>query len=47
VFLFQVFSKLKEGRFPGEIELRDLISKTLTRPSILTGSSYWSSSIRR
>ncbi|KAG7606565.1 Thioredoxin-like superfamily [Arabidopsis thaliana x Arabidopsis arenosa] len=35
-----VFSKLKEGRFPGEIELRDLISKTLTRPSILTGSSY-------
>ncbi|XP_010454014.1 PREDICTED: selT-like protein isoform X2 [Camelina sativa] len=30
-----VFSKLKEGRFPGEIELRDLISKTLTRPSTL------------
>lgn len=26
-----VFSKLKEGRFPGEIELRDLISKKLTR----------------
>uniref|UniRef100_A0A0D3ECH3 SelT-like protein n=2 Tax=Brassica oleracea TaxID=3712 RepID=A0A0D3ECH3_BRAOL len=33
-----VFSKLKEGRFPGEIELRDLISKTLTKPSIVTGS---------
>ncbi|KAH0888762.1 hypothetical protein HID58_051191 [Brassica napus] len=33
-----VFSKLKEGRFPGEIELRDLISKKLTRPSIVSGS---------
>ncbi|KAG2333323.1 hypothetical protein Bca52824_004503 [Brassica carinata] len=33
-----VFSKLKEGRFPGEIELRDLISKKLTRPSIISGS---------
>uniref|UniRef100_A0A1J3CDE5 SelT-like protein n=1 Tax=Noccaea caerulescens TaxID=107243 RepID=A0A1J3CDE5_NOCCA len=33
-----VFSKLKEGRFPGEIELRDVISKTLTRPSIIAGS---------
>ncbi|KAG7564766.1 Thioredoxin-like superfamily [Arabidopsis suecica] len=29
-----VFSKLKEGRFPGEIELRDLISGTLTKPFI-------------
>ncbi|CAE6075365.1 unnamed protein product [Arabidopsis arenosa] len=27
-----VFSKLKEGSFPGEIELRDLISGTLTKP---------------
>ncbi|XP_010443608.1 PREDICTED: selT-like protein [Camelina sativa] len=33
-----VFSKLKEGRFPGEIELRDLIGKTLTRPGTLAGS---------
>ncbi|KAG7559966.1 Selenoprotein Rdx-type [Arabidopsis thaliana x Arabidopsis arenosa] len=29
-----VFSKLKEGRFPGEIELRDLISGTLTKPFV-------------
>uniref|UniRef100_A0A1J3GTI0 SelT-like protein n=1 Tax=Noccaea caerulescens TaxID=107243 RepID=A0A1J3GTI0_NOCCA len=32
-----VFSKLKEGRSPGEIELRDLISRTLTKPFV-TGS---------
>ncbi|CAN8248435.1 unnamed protein product [Cochlearia groenlandica] len=32
-----VYSKLKEGRFPGEIELRDLISRTLTRPNIVAG----------
>ncbi|EOA25538.1 hypothetical protein CARUB_v10018883mg, partial [Capsella rubella] len=32
-----VFSKLKEGRFPREIELRDLISRTLTKPFV-TGS---------
>ncbi|KAF8082991.1 hypothetical protein N665_0798s0029 [Sinapis alba] len=35
-----VFSKLKEGRFPGEIELRDLISKKLTRPSSIVSGSY-------
>ncbi|XP_020881343.1 selT-like protein isoform X2 [Arabidopsis lyrata subsp. lyrata] len=29
-----VFSKLKEGRFPGEIELRDLIRGTLTKPFV-------------
>ncbi|CAN0854828.1 SelT-like protein [Linum grandiflorum] len=29
-----VFSKLKEGRFPGEIELRELVGKALTRTSI-------------
>ncbi|ESQ45850.1 hypothetical protein EUTSA_v10010643mg [Eutrema salsugineum] len=32
-----VFSKLKEGRFPGEIELRDVISRALTKPFV-TGS---------
>jgi len=26
-FSSQVFSKLKENRFPGEIELRDLVGK--------------------
>lgn len=26
----KVFSKLKEGRFPGEIELKDLITKKMT-----------------
>lgn len=26
----KVFSKLKEGRFPGEIELKDLIGKKMT-----------------
>ncbi|CAL9247317.1 unnamed protein product [Arabidopsis halleri] len=29
-----VFSKLKEGRFPGEIELRELVSGTLTKPFV-------------
>ncbi|CAN1846340.1 SelT-like protein [Linum perenne] len=29
-----VFSKLKEGRFPGEIELRELVGKALTRTGV-------------
>ncbi|MBA0557983.1 hypothetical protein Golob_015024 [Gossypium lobatum] len=32
-----VFSKLKEGRFPGEIELKDIIAKTLAN-SRVTGN---------
>ncbi|KAK6247244.1 hypothetical protein QUC31_018809 [Theobroma cacao] len=29
-----VFSKLEEGRFPGEIELKDLVSKTLAKSTV-------------
>ncbi|EOY33698.1 SELT-like protein precursor [Theobroma cacao] len=29
-----VFSKLGEGRFPGEIELKDLVSKTLAKSTV-------------
>ncbi|XP_021279438.1 selT-like protein [Herrania umbratica] len=29
-----VFSKLEEGRFPGEIELKDLVSKTLAKSTL-------------
>ncbi|XP_057955139.1 selT-like protein [Malania oleifera] len=32
-----VFSKLREGRFPGEIELKDLISKKLATSRITNG----------
>ncbi|KAH9616351.1 hypothetical protein KSS87_010813 [Heliosperma pusillum] len=34
----QVFSKLREQRFPGEIELRDLIGKRLTGSRIVDGA---------
>ncbi|GKV26218.1 hypothetical protein SLEP1_g35562 [Rubroshorea leprosula] len=34
-----VFSKLKEGRFPGEIELKELIGTTLAKSSV-TGNSW-------
>lgn len=38
-----VFSKLNEGRFPGEIELKDLISKRLTTTGIVDGlGNLWS-----
>lgn len=30
-----VFSKLKEGRFPGEIELKDLIGRTLAKSRVM------------
>lgn len=30
----QVFSKLKEGRFPGEIELKDLVGKRLVNSRV-------------
>ncbi|KAK9668474.1 hypothetical protein RND81_13G063200 [Saponaria officinalis] len=34
-----VFSKLREKRFPGEIELRDLIGKRLAGPRIVDGAT--------
>ncbi|KAG4966369.1 hypothetical protein AAZX31_14G179900 [Glycine max] len=34
-----VFSKLKEGRFPGEIELKDLITKKMTNSIRVNGVS--------
>uniref|UniRef100_A0A2P2ILE7 Uncharacterized protein MANES_09G107600 n=1 Tax=Rhizophora mucronata TaxID=61149 RepID=A0A2P2ILE7_RHIMU len=38
-----VFSKLMENRFPGEIELRDLIGKKLAHPGIVHGNGdVWS-----
>ncbi|KAE8039283.1 hypothetical protein FH972_011711 [Carpinus fangiana] len=38
-----VFSKLNEGRFPGEIELKDLIGKRLTTTGIVDGlGNLWS-----
>jgi selT/selW/selH-like putative selenoprotein len=38
-----VFSKLKEGRFPGEIELKDLIGKQLGRSPVVDGlGEMWS-----
>lgn len=33
----QVFSKLKEGRFPGEIELKDLVAKKLANSKMVDG----------
>ncbi|KAK7276003.1 hypothetical protein RIF29_17133 [Crotalaria pallida] len=39
----QVFSKLKEGRFPGEIELKDLISRKMANSKLANGvSEYFS-----
>jgi len=35
----KVFSKLKEGRFPGEIELKDLITKKMTNSIGVNGVS--------
>lgn len=35
----KVFSKLKEGRFPGEIELKDLITKKMTNSIRVNGVS--------
>ncbi|XP_044504494.1 selT-like protein [Mangifera indica] len=32
-----VFSKLKEGRFPGEIELKDLVAKKLSTSIVMDG----------
>ncbi|GAV66601.1 Rdx domain-containing protein [Cephalotus follicularis] len=38
-----VYSKLKEGRFPGEIELKDLIGKKLSRSVVVDGlGDMWS-----
>lgn len=39
-----IFSKLKEQRFPGEIELKDLISKRITGSRVLDGlgGAVWS-----
>ncbi|GAY37844.1 hypothetical protein CUMW_032130 [Citrus unshiu] len=38
-----VFSKLKEGRFPGEIELKDLVAKQLASSRLVDGvGSVWS-----
>lgn len=34
-----VFSKLKEGRFPGEIELKDLITKRMTNSRLVSSAS--------
>ncbi|CAI9097251.1 OLC1v1033632C1 [Oldenlandia corymbosa var. corymbosa] len=33
----QVFSKLKEGRFPGEIELKDLVSRRIASSRVVDG----------
>lgn len=38
-----VFSKLKEGRFPGEIELKELVGRKLSNSRIVDGvGSLWS-----
>ncbi|KAL5814793.1 hypothetical protein ACOSQ3_025584 [Xanthoceras sorbifolium] len=38
-----VFSKLQEGRFPGEIELKDLVAKKLVVSSVVDGlGEMWS-----
>lgn len=43
LFIVQVFSKLKEGRFPGEIELKDLVAKQLASSRLVDGvGSVWS-----
>ncbi|CAK8537805.1 unnamed protein product [Lathyrus sativus] len=34
-----VFSKLKEGRFPGEIELKDLITRRMANSKLVTSAS--------
>lgn len=39
-----VFSKLKENRFPGELELKDLVGRKITNPAVGDGlgASSWS-----
>ncbi len=41
VFLLQIFSKLEEGRFPGEIELRDAIGRKLVNSGITGDGALW------
>lgn len=39
----KVYSKLKEGRFPGEIELRDLIGRKMANSRLTDGvPELWS-----
>ncbi|XP_009769442.1 selT-like protein [Nicotiana tabacum] len=39
-----IFSKLKENRFPGEIELKDLVGRRIANPRVVDGlgASSWS-----
>lgn len=41
--MLKVFSKLQEGRFPGEIELKDLVGKRLANSRVVDGlGNMWS-----
>lgn len=35
--IFQVFSKLKEGRFPAEVELKEIVGRKLASSRISDG----------
>lgn len=43
-FVWQVFSKLKENRFPSELELKDLVARRITNSRVVDGlgASSWS-----